>query len=422
MQPVKTSAICRLLTALGIFSLIWLRPSVGMAFYDWQRDDKGLEFLGFLTLGFTVASNPDSALFYDDPTSVTGNGGLRLLLHGRQGDTLRYGVNILQVGRISSSSPSPLLTSLNSEPERSGSLTWQQPGNGNRLSFLTLDNISLQVLSENVDVTIGRQPVNLATTFYFTPNDFFAPFAPQTFYRTYKPGVDGIRADIRLAELSLLSIIGVLGYKEDKGSDNGWSSGPDWNRGSLLARLAVNRLGFEWGLLGGLVRNDTVLGGFLQGELFDWLGIRTEGHYTATGSSPADDTAEITIGLEHRFPSSLNLQLEQFYHGRGYTAIAEANRALQSGITASSYLGRHYTALGASYQFSPLLVGQMLGVVNWSDHSGLLAFNSVYSLADEAEFSTAITLPVGSRPNGSRMESEYGLLPVTATIEYRFYF
>lgn len=425
MPVERKTALRHPLTALWLVALVlvWLQPSPVLAFYDRQQGGGSLELLGFLELGGAISRNPDNPLFYDTPTSLNGSTVLRLLLNGHWGSSMRYGANLLEAARSTNNSPSVLLPFQVNDPERSGLLAWRHLDNGHSQALLTLDSLNLQILSKRCDITIGRQAVNLATTFYFTPNDFFAPFVAQTFYRVYKPGVDGVRADFRLGELSLLSLLGVLGYEKDRDSDNGWSCAPDWGRSSLLARLAANRFGFEWGLLGGRVRDDSIVGGFLQGEIFNWLTIRAEGHYAATAAAGTDDAAEVALGVEHRFPSSLNLRLEQFYHGRGYTAIAEINSVLQGGDTLPSpYLGRHYTAMGASYQFSPLLTGQLLAAINWSDRSGILTLNSVYSLADEADFTAAITVPVGDRTQGLNIGSEYGLLPVAATIEYRFYF
>jgi hypothetical protein len=46
--------------------------------------------------------------------------------------------------------------------------------------------------------------------YYFTPNDFFASYAAQTFYRSYKPGVDAARLDWQWSELSQISLMTVV--------------------------------------------------------------------------------------------------------------------------------------------------------------------------------------------------------------------
>jgi len=262
--------------------------------------------------------------------------------------------------------------------ERSGALTWLQHSSGNSEGRFVVDSVSASLSTVHADFTIGRQPINLATTFYFTPNDFFAPFAAQEFFRVYKPGVDAARAEIRLGNLSQLSLIGVLGYEPDPTTGNGWSREPDFSRVSLLARIAAAKWDFEWAALGGTVRDSTVIGGSLQGELWDWLGIRAEGHYADAENSRATSAGAATLGFEHKFPSSLTVRLEQFFNGKGFHDINEVNAALVAGQLDLSYLGRHYTAVGVSYEFSPLLVGEGLLLNNWSDHSQLCSFNATF--------------------------------------------
>jgi hypothetical protein len=66
-----------------------------------------------------------------------------------------------------------------------------------------------------------------------------------------------------------------------------------------------------------VVREADVIGGSLQGELFQWLGVRAEGHVSDLNDSQRGSVSELSIGVEHRWEDSLNLRLEQFYHGNG---------------------------------------------------------------------------------------------------------
>jgi hypothetical protein len=285
-----------------------------------------------------------------------------------------------------------------------------------------VDTAAFHYARSNVAWSIGRQPVNLATTMFFSPNDFFAPFAAQTFFRAYKPGVDSGRAEIRLANLAQLSLIGVLGYSPESGAGTDWRNRPDWSRNSLLARLAVNRNDWEWGVLGGSVRTHRITGGSLQGELFDWLGVRAEGHYAAPEQDGLSGGAEVSVGLEHRFANSLDLRLEQFYHGQGYRSAGSLDQAVAAGSLREGYTGRYYTAMSAGYEFSPLLTGQALVLVNWSDHSQLLSINGVYSLSDEAELAVTLSLPRGDRAENGSFGSEFGMAPAIISCAFRVYY
>ncbi|MFH1021080.1 MAG: hypothetical protein V1782_10810, partial [Pseudomonadota bacterium] len=342
-----------------------------------------------------------------------------LLVAAKYREDARFDLNLLQNLRAT---PNPGLGSRPAGAERSGLLSWQQHASGDSEASLSVDTAAFHYVRENTEWSLGRQPVNLATTMYFSPNDFFAPFAAQAFYRAYKPGVDSGRAEVRLGNLAQLSLVGVLGYSPESAADTEWRNRPDWSRNSLLARLAVNRHDWEWALLGGSVRDHRITGASLQGELFDWLGVRAEGHYAAPEQDGLSGGAEVSVGFEHRFANSLELRLEQFHHGQGYGSSEALNQALAAGSLRQGYTGRNYTALGASYEFSPLLTGQALLLANWSDHSQLLSLNGVYSLSDEAELAVTLSLPRGDHTENGSLGSEFGLAPATLTCTFRLYY
>jgi len=343
----------------------------------------------------------------------------RFLVTAKHRENARFDLNLLENIRAT---PNSALGTRPAGVERSGLLSWQQHAGGNSEASLSVDTAAFHYVQRNIEWSIGRQPVNLATTMFFSPNDFFGPFAAQTFFRAYKPGVDSGRAEVRLGNLAQLSLIGVLGYSPESTVDTDWRNRPDWSRNSLLARLVVNRHDWEWGLLGGSVRMHRIIGGSLSGELFDWLGIRAEGHYADPEQDGISGGAEVSVGFEHRFADSLELRLEQFHHGQGHASSEALNQAVAAGSLGQGNTGRDYTALGASYEFSPLLFGQAVLIANWSDHSQLLSFNGVYSLSDEAELAVTLLLPRGEKIEAGSIASEFGLVPVSLVCTFRVYY
>lgn len=402
---------------------LWLCASTPTpAFYEWKGDAGRIDLRGFLqTLGtFTV--NPEDKTFYPHETDAGGAAVGRLLLFAGMGDHVGLELNGYQgytttTGTLSVPRDSPSL-----QPERSAVLEWRQINESDREARLGLDRLSLRLSFQRIDLTVGRQPVNLATVFYFTPNDFFAPFAPQTFFRVYKPGVDAARAEVRLGELSQLSVIDVLGYDPDPSTGNGWSRKPSPDRSSILARVSASRLGFEWALLGGRVYDRSLIGGSLQGELAGWLGLRAEGQYAAPGPGGLDRFVKAAVDFEHRFDNSLTVRLEPYYNNRGYGKGSDLNASIQTGPLPGLFQAKAYTALGLSYEFSPLLTGELLSIANWVDPSYLLAFNSVYSLSNETEFAFGMSLPVGKPPEAGEVKSEFGRMPASVSAEVRTHF
>jgi len=141
-------------------------------------------------------------------------------MQAQVGKHLSFEVNVYQT-HIPPSLVSPQIDfGASLDVERSSALEWSF--SDDNYEHLAIDRLNFRVSGNHFDLIIGRQPINLATTFYFTPNDFFAPFAAQSFYRVYKPRVDAVRAEVRLGDLSQLSLISVLGFTPDPDSDTGW--------------------------------------------------------------------------------------------------------------------------------------------------------------------------------------------------------
>lgn len=273
------------------------------------------------------------------------------------------------------------------------------------------------------DVTIGRQPINLATSAFFTPNDFFAPFSAETFFRLYKPGVDAARLDIQFGELSGATLVGVLGYEH--GTDPRADDPIRIGASSWVAQGRSTLGPVELSVLAGHVQSQSVLGGGIQGEIFEALGIRGEGHFVLETAK-----LEVSFGVEHRFDSSLFLRAEFFYHGAGapsskaYFDVERSGQdSTESTVSALPYLGRYYGALGASYELSALTLVDLVALTNLRDGSALLSFQLTYSLLDEAEAVVQGALPIGRKTSARDIApSEFRLYPAQATVELRLYF
>lgn len=383
-------------------------PGKILAFYEWQSEQAAMDLRGLIRSFASANRYPES--------SRSGMAGLaRLMADGRVGEAWSLELNAYQTYIPNSLQASRGRGYLSLSTERSALLEHSFSNSG-YLRF-AIDRLALRWSGRRLDLTIGRQAINLATTFYFTPNDFFAPFAAQTFYRLYKQGVDALRAEVSLGEFSQLSLISVLGYKADANSDTGWSNKPDSRRASNLLRWSNVYGDFEGTLLLGRVVNRNIIGGALQGELFEWLGIRLEGHHA---DSAAGDYRQFTLGLEHRWESSLELRLELFYNGLGASAASRYQRRLTEG--GSQYLARRYSALGGSYDITPLLIGEAVMISNLDDRSHLLSLNTTYSLSDESEMVVNANIPFGSEPESGALKSEFGAYPKSINVEFRLYF
>lgn len=397
---------------LSIFVLFTVNTAV--AFYQWHDNNIELETRGLVRAYGVTLEYPNNKLLYPDKIKSGIAGIARIILD------IKFGNNVdIEFNAYQTYIPNALQSGSNLTLSTERNPVFEKSFNDKDYVHLAMDRFALHWSAEKINLTLGRQAINLATTFYFTPNDFFAPFSAQTFYRVYKPGVDALRVEYGLSEFSQLSFISVLGYKTDIGGDTGWNTKTDGKRNSTLIRWSDVFSDFEATVLVGDVTYNNIIGGSLQGELFKWLGIRFEGHYADSQLIGVKDNTQISLGFEHRWESSLNIQLELFHNGLGVDSVSQY-QAISS--TGNQYLARHYSALGGSYEISPLLIGQAVIISNFVDQSQLLSFNTIYSLSDESELSLNLSLPVGKEPNGLLLRTEFGAYPKSFSLEYRAYF
>lgn len=404
VPPFSSLCLC-VSVAIALFIVT---VDTAQAFYEYRGEETSLDVRGFVGLAAAHAQNPSPSLLYKNSTDQNYSASARLLALGNAGEYIGFEFNGYAFTYASTAAipQSPGV-------ERSSALEWTLTDRARERSRAAIDHLNLRLSRDTLDITVGRQAISLATCFFFTPNDFFAPFSAQTFYRVFKPGVDSARLSIRLGELSQLTLVSALGYQTDASSANGYAGGPDGDRATNLVRASTTLANFEWAFLAGRVRNTDVLGGSIQGELFDWLGVRAEGHHAYFQGR---QYTEFAAGVERRFENGLTVRYEQFHHGSGYGSTAQYPPAT------SSYLGMNYGALGLSYQFTPLWNGEMAAITNYTDGSGLAALYGVYSLADEAELALGLNLPAGEKSPGPAIKSEYGLAPATASLDLRVYF
>ena len=377
-----------------------------MALYEWQdQDSQGNARI--LLRAFSVATEQGN------DTDETAGGLARLHLQNKYKSGIGYELNIYQT-LMDKSLAGSQSNALSGGVERSGYFEWSL--SDTEYAHLAIDQMSFYVRGEQYNIGIGRQAINLAATFFFMPNDFFAPFSAQTFYRIYKPGVDSLSVEWSPGELDSVSFFTVAGYTKSDKTDSGWSEGVDSRRNSYLLRYLNNYAGFEWGLIAGKVRRERIIGGSLTGELFGWLGVRVEGHQAEEIDYPANRFNMLSIGLEHRWQNSLMLQIEQFYNGSGVITPSTYDFA-------KPYPARRYQALGLSYELTPLLNGQISIIRNQIDGSLLYNLNGIYSLSDESELSFSLSMPGHiSHDDDYSEQREFSRYPDTISLEIRSYY
>jgi hypothetical protein len=399
-------------TALIMAAVIML-PAPCFAFMDVEMGETSAELKLFARLAVMRGETPETPLTPDSggPMSASDTS-FRLIAEAKAWGFVSAQFHA-QESWTAGSFPSVGGAFSKGSVERSSAFAAVQRDDGGTLAVLDVDRLSLRMDFDRVDVTIGRQPVNLSVLRYFTPNDLFAPFSASAFYRVYKPGVDCARGEVRVSELSQFTVVHALGYKPDADSATGWSPSADDAMSSSIFRFSTTVKGVEVTFLGGKSGGAQITGGALQGEIGGKIGVRAEGNQV----NPKDGDPYWTVAVEadRSFESSLSVRAAYLRNGKGSDTVS------RYGLSAM-YPARDYTAVGAGYEFSPLLAGEAVWLFNMNDDSSMASFTLVYSTSNESEIAFTASLPHGNGWGLDGAGSEFGAKPSTAFVEFRAYF
>ena len=208
--------------------------------------------------------------------------------------------------------------------------------------------------------------------------------------------MDAFRLDIPLGMFSGLTFVAAAGreIRITGGYDN-----PDrrldasWYGSAFLARWFGHLTGWDFTLQAGKIYGGYQAGGGLIGEI-KGLEIRAEAAAFWSEDSPAlpyprrldlfEDHITAVFGLGYRFPNSLHLEMEYLYNGAGEDQDLDIG-LLRQQLGASLHAGRHLLGLSASYELTPLAVGQVTLIHSLSDCSSQIQPTLNWSLTENAE-------------------------------------
>ena len=351
-------------------------------------------------------------------------GVLRLLLDGDLPAKINYEANFyfeLSRGPTRLGANTFLTASSFVTPYRTQYLAWNFWNDGSVTGQMAVDRLRFTRSFGPVDVSIGRFPINHSVTFLFTPNDFFAPFSATTLNKSYKPGVDAVRVNVGLGQLSGLEVLGVLGSDPD--------GTPAWSRSALTARLETVLLGFHGSIIGGKIAERWILGGTLQGDIKGIIGLRAEGNFSMpdrNGDGHIDGPlfGQVAARVEHSWPwHNLSIGGEYAFFSDGAPVPADyLVRATMFYPDELPYLGEHYVGVNAGIDLIAILNLGVVGLVNAADGSGITTVSLTYNASNEVDLNLGMLAGWGYRPRAAPdgtivIRSEFGATPITAFLQ-----
>jgi hypothetical protein len=439
---MRLTANRKLLLVAALFMVTTaLNPYSAWALYGDTESDFGLD--GRLSTTNALVDNYDFEPFFGDKnTDQFSQNLLRLIAAGRPTERLSYEVHGIQSYTYSSAgdgtTESPIFETSGADRRyRALDATWDWHDGDNNLASLWLDRFNTKSALSWADITVGRQAITFGKAYFWNPLDIFLPFDPRQFDRDYKAGVDALRVDIPLGSFTGINLITVAGRELDSSRefiDDG-TLDASWYGSAVLGRMFTTLKGWDLAIQGGKIYGGYQLGTGLVGEIGPIEARAEVAYFWAQDSEslPAplkgdlvEDAFTATVGFGHRFDNTLTVEIEYFFNGAGESDdLNESFVRFSSG--SSLQMSRHLTGLLVSYEFLPIITGQLIALYSWDNPSGQIQPILTWSPSDNTEVLVGASVNFGDRPEQSstgqvQLQSEYGTFPDFYFMQFKLYF
>ncbi len=420
-----------------LLALFW--PATAVALVELGQGALTLD--GNLRATSIATQNYDQSFLWGDGDTADGQSDLavRLVATGKPRATLKWNVHVVQrltfnTAELPTTGSSTLLGRSGTQvPYRAIDTRWEWGKADDVNAWIYLDRANIELTLGHADVAFGRQAITFGKAYFWNPLDVFLAFGSTQFDRDYKAGVDALRVDAPIGDLSGLTIVGVPGRVEEQGPQTDEHS--FWYRSALLARVYGNRRSWDLAVQGGKILGGYQLAGAVAGEL-GTVEVRGEGAWFVTQDASAlsglstaavvEDHLSIVAGFGRSFiGGELQLQAEYYYNGAARGPRLDRLALISAGRL--QHLNRHLLGIVGSYRLHPLLSSSLAALWGASDGSWLLQPRLSYSVADEVELVAGSIVARGRRPRGSnvaelRFRSEFGTYPNFYYLETKLYF
>lgn len=362
---------------------------------------------------FQLNTLPDDSLLKDyvDSPAIDNNADLRLKF-GWQTDNIslasdyqiitKHGDSI----RLANSLPASMFFNrpLTDDNNRLFDLTHIISEDNNQVTAHRLDRLYVDITQASTVFRFGRQAVSWGNGLIYTPMDFFNPFDPSAVDKEYKTGDDMFYTQYLTASGDDIQAVWVL----RRNTSGDVSANVD--------SIAVKYHGFvgdstnnaEFDLLLAEHYDDTIfgIGGVTDIGTALWRGDITLTH-TGNTQSGSENIFSLVTSLSWSWETrghNVSGIAEYFYNGFGQgdgdysQAALLANPELTERILRGELftLGRHYVALSAMIEMTPLWLLTPNVFINASDGSLLAQLVSSYDLKQDWQLLVALGVPAGS--------------------------
>ncbi len=256
-------------------------------------------------------------------------------------------------------------------------------------SFLlhsTIDRANVDFTKGKWQVTLGRQRINWGLNLVWNPNDIFNAYSYFDFDYEERPGTDALRVQYYLNSTSSAE----LAYKPGKSANE-----------MIAATLyRFTKGSYDIQALAGWVKTDYVLGG-------GWSGVLGQAGFNGEISAfvprknfkLSQTVVSASTGINYTFPSSFYLHGAYLFNSAGALSADSLSANLLLNNVSAKMLSpaRHSLFAEAAYQFTPLIRGDLAGIIDPADGSFFIGPFFIFSLTNTIELLTGGQLFFGPK-------------------------
>jgi hypothetical protein len=287
------------------------------------------------------------------------------------------------------------------------------PKNEKNRVVQNLDRINMQFNVGNGDLTIGRQAITFGAARAINPTDVFLPFDVTALNTEYRIGIDAIRYQKPLGQLSEIDVGVVFG--EDGKAENS----------AAFLQYQTNVSGSDYQVTAIRFAEQNLLGFGIQSSVGDF------GTWLEFAAVQGDvDYNRASIGTDYAISENLFFMVEYHYNGAGSEDTADYifeqfTKPYEAGGV--FLLGQDYLIPSLSWQKSALTTVSLQTLVNLNDQSAFTSLSIDRSISENFYMGLSIYLFTGDDISQDivglpALNSEYGASPSQIFLNFRYYF
>lgn len=251
-------------------------------------------------------------------------------------------------------------------------LSWLPVNTDRSILHSQIDRLKLSYFNGPWEAHFGRQRLNWARTFVWSPNDLFNNFSYLNFDYEERPGSDAFNLQYNWSYASSAELAWQFGHTWDETVLAGMLRGSigSYDVQGILAHYYKSlALGAGWaGYIGDAG---------LKGEV---TYFHPEDHFTGESG-----TLTASAGIDYMFNSGLYLRSELLYNGGYQPALNPAQQLTRPPSADNLFIARSGYFLDASYSFHPLVDGNF-SIIGSFDRSVFVAIPQVsYSISGNTD-------------------------------------